>query len=807
MTDTTIVSHACSLLQASAVPLTGRVASLDRAPQSDHVDSEPPQGRDGFLIRDQSEQHVIDLDHRGAALTRPSAGGHQKTMNALTTTDTTPVVVSFDHGNGAVKTERLPPLVLMLTLDCHSQLIGVDLEAREQRDVDVINERRDQIENRDLRPLSDVSSSCSVEQQPSHGLARRHRQPVIDRPVCLWPAAFPAGEHGPAGGREDLIDRMIDRGRVEPERAQDRDREPVVDRDQTEQQMLRADPVLRQPLGLAQRELQHTRRAWRERDLTVETLAGQPRVPNADLIADTISRDTQRAERARCEPVVLIKQTEQQMLGADVPLPGVTRLVAGQDNDLTRAICEPLPHTFRIAARHAHRKSGTGRRASTSRLLMGAVPRDRLTHRLNIDAKQHQRASRLLIVSHRRQEIPETELRPTVTEGAAAGSRQQPADYRIGRDDPGLRPRRPRYLGTSLHPRREHRHHCCTDRGLVCAQTDKNLHRDTVAVASQTKEKVPGSDGSVPETQRLAQRQLQHLLRARCERDLTLGTPITWRDELEHPLTRSISRHPKRVQRPAGVAVGIGEQGEQLMLGPDLGMPELPGHLLSVANNLPGGLCEPFKHERQASHHSPALTSSASTEKTILGQRARMPGFRLAGPAGLPTPTVADRRTGASRSLRSLPLAHGLGSASGRSAGVWAYVNHRIPTRREPQMSASAPAVNSVTLVGNLTADPVLKQLDDDRRVCNLRVAVNDQKDQPPMFIDVATFGAQADACAKYLAKGRAIAVTGRLVYREWDDNGTRRSRHHIIGRVQFGGKPDEPAADTSDAAEEVAAF
>ena len=113
-------------------------------------------------------------------------------------------------------------------------------------------------------------------------------------------------------------------------------------------------------------------------------------------------------------------------------------------------------------------------------------------------------------------------------------------------------------------------------------------------------------------------------------------------------------------------------------------------------------------------------------------------------------------------------------------------------------MSASAPAVNSVALVGNLTADPVLKQLDDDRKVCNLRIAVNDQKDQPPMFIDVATFGAQADACAKYLAKGRAIAVTGRLVYREWDDNGTRRSRHHIIGRVQFGGKPngDEPTAD-----------
>jgi single-strand DNA-binding protein len=114
-------------------------------------------------------------------------------------------------------------------------------------------------------------------------------------------------------------------------------------------------------------------------------------------------------------------------------------------------------------------------------------------------------------------------------------------------------------------------------------------------------------------------------------------------------------------------------------------------------------------------------------------------------------------------------------------------------------MSASAPAVNSVTLVGNLTADPVLKQIDEDRKVCQLRLAVNDQPGQP-MFIDVATFGAQADACAQYLTKGRSIAVTGRLVYREWDDNGTRRSRHHVVGRVQFGGRPDGDQSDGSAA-------
>ena len=59
-----------------------------------------------------------------------------------------------------------------------------------------------------------------------------------------------------------------------------------------------------------------------------------------------------------------------------------------------------------------------------------------------------------------------------------------------------------------------------------------------------------------------------------------------------------------------------------------------------------------------------------------------------------------------------------------------------------------------------------------------------------------------AEACAKYLAKGRQIAVTGRLIYREWEaDDGTRRSKHAVIGRVQFGGRPDngDDPQDTDD--------
>jgi single-strand DNA-binding protein len=116
-------------------------------------------------------------------------------------------------------------------------------------------------------------------------------------------------------------------------------------------------------------------------------------------------------------------------------------------------------------------------------------------------------------------------------------------------------------------------------------------------------------------------------------------------------------------------------------------------------------------------------------------------------------------------------------------------------------MSTQSPAINVVALAGNLTSDPVMRSLPDGRSVCDLRLAVNDQREQPPLFIDVATFGASAEACAKYLAKGRAIAVTGRLVYREWkSEDGSTRSKHSVVGQVRFGGRSKDPEPPDGEA-------
>jgi single-strand DNA-binding protein len=120
-----------------------------------------------------------------------------------------------------------------------------------------------------------------------------------------------------------------------------------------------------------------------------------------------------------------------------------------------------------------------------------------------------------------------------------------------------------------------------------------------------------------------------------------------------------------------------------------------------------------------------------------------------------------------------------------------------------------ALSLNSVTLAGHLTRDPGLRQLPDGRDVCDIRLAANGLRDQPPVYIDVATFGRPATACARYLRKGAAVGVTGRLTYNEWiAKDGSKRSKHSVVGRMQFGARQhsaeDLPAEEALAAAAEA---
>jgi single-strand DNA-binding protein len=104
-------------------------------------------------------------------------------------------------------------------------------------------------------------------------------------------------------------------------------------------------------------------------------------------------------------------------------------------------------------------------------------------------------------------------------------------------------------------------------------------------------------------------------------------------------------------------------------------------------------------------------------------------------------------------------------------------------------------AINRVVLVGNLTRDPELRHTPSGTAVCSLRLAVNTRrKDETgqwidkPNYFDVTVWGNQGERCAQYLAKGRPVAVDGRLEWREWETpEGNKRQAIDVVAdTVQF---------------------
>jgi single-strand DNA-binding protein len=101
---------------------------------------------------------------------------------------------------------------------------------------------------------------------------------------------------------------------------------------------------------------------------------------------------------------------------------------------------------------------------------------------------------------------------------------------------------------------------------------------------------------------------------------------------------------------------------------------------------------------------------------------------------------------------------------------------------------------NQSIILGNLTRDPELRYTPSGTPVATLGLASNrrykdqnEQEQEETLFIDVVVWSKAAENCAQYLKKGRLVLVSGRLVYRTWETEGQKRSKHEIIAeRVQF---------------------
>jgi len=100
-----------------------------------------------------------------------------------------------------------------------------------------------------------------------------------------------------------------------------------------------------------------------------------------------------------------------------------------------------------------------------------------------------------------------------------------------------------------------------------------------------------------------------------------------------------------------------------------------------------------------------------------------------------------------------------------------------------------------LTIVGNLGKDPELRYTPSGQAVCQFSVATSrkwtgsdGQPQEETVWLQVSTWGKQAETCNQYLSKGQKVLVEGRLTVdkqsggpRVWQDqNGNWRASYEV---------------------------
>lgn len=96
---------------------------------------------------------------------------------------------------------------------------------------------------------------------------------------------------------------------------------------------------------------------------------------------------------------------------------------------------------------------------------------------------------------------------------------------------------------------------------------------------------------------------------------------------------------------------------------------------------------------------------------------------------------------------------------------------------------------NRVQLIGHVGQDPEVKTLDGGKKVANMTLATNDyytndkgEKVENTEWHKVVAWGKTAEIIEKYVAKGKEIAIDGKLTHRSYDDkDGTKRYVSEVV--------------------------
>ncbi len=159
-----------------------------------------------------------------------------------------------------------------------------------------------------------------------------------------------------------------------------------------------------------------------------------------------------------------------------------------------------------------------------------------------------------------------------------------------------LRPAAGRGLALAAGVAGEQLDHGLADAIQIGPELLQDLRGDALALADQPEQDVLGADVVVTELQGLAQRELQHLLGAGREGDVSGGGRLPLADDLFDLLAHGLERDVQRLERLGGDALALVDQPEQDVLGADVVVVEHPRLFLGENHNPSGSIGETFEH-------------------------------------------------------------------------------------------------------------------------------------------------------------------------------------------------------------------
>ncbi len=121
--------------------------------------------------------------------------------------------------------------------------------------------------------------------------------------------------------------------------------------------------------------------------------------------------------------------------------------------------------------------------------------------------------------------------------------------------------------------------------------------------------------------------------------------------------------------------------------------------------------------------------------------------------------------------------------------------------------------MNKIILIGNLGADPELRSTTNGISVCTFRIGVSrkfkdSNGDSQTDWINIVAWRQLGELCAKYLEKGKKVAVSGSLQTRNYEDKeGNKRIAYEVVADdIEFL-TPRGEGSTTSNSNDEIKGF